>query len=142
MKWIRTMERRYIPKMRKKKAYIITKAIIYFPLAVIIYYGSELGRYLMSKLKFKRKGKPDIILKNIIAGWTNLMIDNPVVEEIAMKRANICATCPFVKHSTGVHTIIVDKKTTQIRGMVCGKCGCPLSAKVRSADDYCPAGKW
>ena len=42
----------------------------------------------------------------------------------------------------GLHTMVVDKKTTQVRGLKCGKCGCPLSAKVRAPQDACPIGKW
>jgi len=97
---------------------------------------------LMKLVRIKRKNKPDIVLENIIAGWTNLTLHDSVVEQTAMKRANICAKCPAARFSGGVHTIIVDKKTTQVRGLVCGDCGCPLSAKIRSNNDYCPRGLW
>ena len=40
------------------------------------------------------------------------------------------------------YCVIVDNKTKNIQGMKCGKCGCNLSAKVRSIQDTCPLGKW
>lgn len=103
------------------------------------------------KLKFRRilefidnkiYNKPKKKLQNIVNGWYHLAIQNPVVEKVAMERANICATCPFAEMSSGVHTIVIDNKTTHIRGLKCTKCGCPLSAKVRSSKDYCPIGRW
>ena len=86
--------------------------------------------------------KPKIKLQNIVNGWYNLAVTNPVVERVAMERANICATCPFAEMSSGIHTMVIDNKTTHIRGLKCTKCGCPLSAKVRSSEDYCPIGRW
>lgn len=136
------LERKYIPKLSKKKSYKKIKLIILMPFVLPLYGMTQAVKYLGKVLKIKRKNKPDIILKNIIAGWTNLVLHNPVKEETAMKRANICATCPAAKFSGGVHTVVVDKKTTQIRGLVCSDCGCPLSAKVRADYDYCPRGLW
>ena len=112
--------------------------ILFVPIAPF-YYGT---RHLIKKIKLKRKNKPTIVLQNIIAGWTNLMLHNEVAERTAMHRANICAECPAAKFSGGVHTIVVDNRTTQVRGLVCTDCGCPLSAKVRSDGDYCPRGLW
>jgi transcription elongation factor Elf1 len=81
-------------------------------------------------------------LQNIVDGWTNLIFPDAVSEELALHRANICAKCPFAQMSSGTYTIVVDNKTKNIRGMSCGKCGCPLSAKVRAKNDSCPIGKW
>ena len=144
MKWtkaINNWERKHIPNLRRKKQYKITKAILLLPFALITY-GISYLVYSAKDLSFKRKNKPDLKLANIVNGWANLFIDDPVVEEIAMARANICAKCPFAELSGGVYSVIVDNKTTQIQGMKCNKCGCPLSAKVRSKNDYCPEGKW
>jgi len=138
--WIARQERKHLPNVRRKKWYKITKAIILTPFLVPAYY-IQVG---ILKLKNKRIPKSTIFnkMQHIVDGWTNLLIDDPVAEEIALARASICAGCPFAQMSTGLHTVVVDNKTKQIRGMKCGKCGCPLSAKVRSLNDQCPEGKW
>lgn len=137
MNHIVRLERKYIPNVRKKKWYKITKALLFLPLGIIVYSVTKLAK----KIRFKRKNKPDIVLTNIIAGFGNLAFKNKNVELLAMSRAQICAGCPFAEKS-GVYSIIKDNRTEQIQGMKCGKCGCNLSAKVRSIDDYCPEGKW
>ena len=143
MKWLRIQERKYIPNTRHKKWYIILKAIILIPFLIPTYYIQTFFKWLVSKAVIKRSnGKSDIVLSNIIEGWTNLIIPNEASEHMAMTRAKICAKCPFAIQDTAVHTIVVDNKTKNIRGMKCGKCGCPLSAKVRSSKDRCPEGKW
>jgi hypothetical protein len=63
-------------------------------------------------------------LFDIIAGWKNYMFKSEHAEKVARARAAICAKCPEVK------------------GMTCGKCGCILSAKVRSMKSKCPIDKW
>lgn len=142
MKTIPRLERKYIPNFRKTKFYKIAKFVL-IVIPILPFYWSYRGlKYLISKVTIKRADKPDIILSNIIAGWTNLVLHDAASEALAMKRANICAKCPKAQYSTAVHTIVVDNKTKHIRGMKCGECGCPLSAKVRSAGDRCPIGKW
>lgn len=142
MRALRNLERKYLPNLRLKKWYKLIKAIIVIPFLLPTYLIKRGFYWLVSKVKIKRNGKPDIVLQNIVDGWINLMIPDPVTEELATKRAAICAQCPFAEMSTGVHTIVVDNKTKNIRGTKCGKCGCPLSAKVRSKNDRCPVGKW
>ena len=143
MRSFRNFERKYLPKLRLKRWYKMIKVIIIIPFVLPAYGIKKAANWLISKVKIKRKnGKPDIVLQNIVDGWMNLMISDPVTEELATKRAAICAACPFAEMSTGIHTIVVDKKTKNIRGTKCGKCGCPLSAKVRSKNDRCPIGKW
>ena len=134
---IKKFEKKHYPKFRKNRAYVIFKILILSPIILLI-----LAQRGFNAITIKRADKPDIKMKNIVNGWKNLVIDNPVVERVAIHRANICAECPFAVMSTGVHTVVVDNKTTQIRGLKCSKCGCPLSAKVRSSFDYCPIGKW
>jgi hypothetical protein len=138
--WIAKQERKYLPSLRRNKRYKFAKAVILAPLLVPLYY-LQVG---IVKLKSKRISQSAIFTKmqHIVDGWTNLIIEDPVAEEIALSRASICAGCPFAEMSTGLHTVVVDNKTKQIRGMKCGKCGCPLSAKVRSLNDHCPEGKW
>jgi len=144
MKWtkaINNWERKHIPNLRRNKYYKMSKAILFMPLILVVY-GVRSLKDFYKNLSFKRTNKPDIKLSNIVNGWANLFIDDPVVEEIAMKRANICAKCPLAELAGGVYSVVVDNKTTQIQGMKCTACGCPLSAKVRSKNDYCPQGKW
>ena len=139
MNWSK-LERKYIPNMRHNKLYIILKYIIATPIVLLLYVVKILKQKL--KRQNNKTDKPNIILSNIIAGWSNLVFTDPQVEALAIQRAAICAKCPFAEVLNGLHTIVVDKKTTQVRGLKCGKCGCPLSAKVRAPHDSCPAGKW
>ena len=134
---IKNFEKKYYPNFRKDKVYVIFKILLLSPIVLV-----SLLKKGFNTVSIQREDKPDLKLKNIVNGWKNLIIDNPVVERVAIHRANICAECPFAVMSSGVHTLVVDNKTTQIRGMKCSKCGCPLSAKVRSSFDYCPIGKW
>lgn len=138
--WIARTERKYIPKLRLNKRYKIAKAIILTPLLLPLYY-LQVG---WVNLTAKRINKPKALekLQHIVDGWTNLIIEDPVAEEIALHRASICASCPFAEEVSGLSMIAVDNRTKQIKGMKCSRCGCPLSAKVRSLNDHCPEGKW
>lgn len=136
-KRIRRFERRFFPTLRYNKTYRLVSGILLVPVALVAY---ALDKVLSIK---KRKSKPrnKINLKNIVDGFSNLAFPDPEVEKMAIARAEICAGCPFAV-KTGVYSMIVDKRTKQIQGMKCDKCGCNLSAKVRSANDTCPLGKW
>ena len=137
---LKRLERKYIPNMRHNKLYIILKFIVFMPIILLV--GAiKIIKHILKK-PITRVDKPNIILSNIIAGWSNLVFTDPQVEALAIQRAAICAKCPFAEILNGLHTIVVDKKTTQVRGLKCGKCGCPLSAKVRAPQDACPIGKW
>ena len=141
MKMIKRFEKKYIPRVRKKKYYVVIKAITLIPILFVIHIIKSVVVKLISKVVISRKGKPDIVLQNIIDGWANLTFPDKQVEVLAKGRAAICAECPFAI-AGGVHTVAVDGKVTSIRGMKCGKCGCPLSAKVRSPNDSCPENRW
>ena len=143
MNVIAKFERKHFPNIRKKTWYKATKAAILFclipgtvPIALCVW-----GWKKLSGAKLTRKGKPDIVLKNIVAGFSNLIGNDPEIQKLATERAEICAKCPFAVKS-GIYSIVVDNKTKNIQGMKCGKCGCNLSAKVRSIQDTCPLGKW
>lgn len=138
--WIARTERKYIPKFRLNKWYKITKAILLTPLVLPLYY-LQVGWVSLTAKRIP-KSKAIEKLQHIVNGWTNLIIEDPVAEEIALRRASICASCPFAEEVGGLSMIAVDNRTKQIRGMKCGKCGCPLSAKVRSLNDHCPIGQW
>ena len=67
---------------------------------------------------------PNEQLKNILAGWRNVLIQDPQIEALAQTRGEICLRCPHRKR------------------IVCGKCGCPLKAKLRAPDATCPDDRW
>lgn len=80
--------------------------------------------------------------KDIINGWSNYLIgDDPANLILAKKRADICEKCPFAKF--GLHAAILpDYSLSEIQGMYCSACGCPLSTAVRSKDYKCPKLLW
>jgi hypothetical protein len=140
LKKVRQFERKRLPNYRNKKSYQWIKFILLLPIIVgVVLLDSIQERFKPSD---PTNPKKEIILSNIIAGWANLAFTDPKVEELARKRADICASCPFATLVGGLHTIVVDNKTTQVRGLKCSKCGCPLSAKIRSPHDSCPIGLW
>lgn len=142
MRVIRQYERRFIPNTRHKTWYKVVKAIVILPIVLIGALLSLVYGLTISKIRFKRSGKPEIVLDNIIAGWSNLMFSSPAVEQLAIKRAKICAECPSAQFSGAYYITAPDNKTKEVRGLKCGECGCALSAKVRSVEDTCPLGKW
>ena len=66
-------------------------------------------------------------IRNIIQGWTNVLIENDEIEKIAEYRLSICNGC--------------DKRIEQLGVDVCAMCHCPLVAKTRS-DSKCDLSKW
>lgn len=66
-------------------------------------------------------------IMEIYNGWKNLYKKNdPKIELIAKKRAEICANC--------------DKLRTN--NNTCKICGCYIPAKIRSVSSKCPKQKW
>ena len=63
--------------------------------------------------------------KQIIEGWSNLVIRDDSVEPMAKKRLEICVDCP---NFTVMHT--------------CKLCGCYMPAKTRSLTARCDINKW
>lgn len=139
---IARFERKYLPNLKNNIYYKYTKLILLAPFLLTISIFIYVFKHIVKRIRIKRKNKPDLVLENIVKGWTNLVLHNEVTEKVAMHRANICAKCPAAVFSGGIHTIVVDNRTTQVRGLKCSDCGCPLSAKVRSDGDYCPRGLW
>lgn len=118
-------------KIRKIKARVYTVVLApYFLTHFAI-------SWIIFKIKplFQKKEK----LKNIINGWSNYMVEDPVVEAVALQRAKICSKCPF---AVEMSIKLKEKNLKNIKGMKCNRCGCPLSAKTRSLNDNCPIGKW
>lgn len=137
-KSIRKLERRFIPNLREYKLYGIIRTTMLIPVLLVL---ALLDSFPAQKEK-QNTDRKKLVLSNIIAGWSNLAFPSPEIEALAKKRAAVCASCPFATFVDGLHTVVVDNKTQNIRGLKCSKCGCPLSAKVRSPHDSCPQGKW
>lgn len=76
---------------------------------------------------------------NIINGWKNLFYG--LSTDLAKARANHCTGCNYAKIGTW-EKLINDDDIIEIQGMKCQKCGCPLSAKLRSINEKCPINKW
>jgi hypothetical protein len=143
-KLIHAWEAKHITrKVRKSAWYFFAKVTLLFPLVVIslIQLGATALYNLAFKGRVKRGNKPDLVFSNIVAGFTGLAFPDEKTEVLAKRRAEICASCPFAVES-GLYSVIADNRTKNIQGMKCDKCGCNLSAKVRSVGDYCPVGKW
>ena len=76
--------------------------------------------------------------KEITGAWYNKFVHTDAMKELADNRLAICLECPF--------------KLEGIKGfpfrLRCGKCGCPLKAKVYTDKTYlhedgsCPINKW
>lgn len=136
-KQISRLERRYIPKVRRNTLYVLSKIIILSPLLLV----DRLLNFIKNGGTIKRKDKPDVVIANILDGFSHLAFPDKDVEKLAIKRASICAQCPFAS-KTSKYSVVVDNRTKEIQGMACDACGCNLSAKVRSVREYCPKGKW
>ena len=138
-KLIRQFERRYFPKLRHNRSYRRITGILLIPVALSTYTIDVIINFIIG-LKPK---KPTMKLnfRNIVDGFSNLAFPNEEVEKLAKSRAEICAACPSAV-KVGVYSVVVDNRTKQIQGMKCDRCGCNLSAKVRSIHDTCPLGKW
>jgi len=61
-------------------------------------------------------------LRSILEGWSNLIWSNPMVKEVAMLRAEVCAGCSCNEKNW------------------CMVCGCWIPAKARSLSEVCE--KW
>lgn len=83
--------------------------------------------------------------EEILDGWlgyAHLINQDQVNKDIAKQRAEECAKCDFIEKSTMLSIMLPDKELKEVQGYKCGKCGCPLSSKVRSAVSQCPEKKW
>lgn len=111
----------------------LVRAIIYVGLII---FGPFVLLYNIYK---KRKSK--VKYSTIVNGFANYVFPNERMEQVAIKRASICAQCPFAKENKIAKKMVKDSRLKHISGLYCEICGCNLSAKVR-ANDYCPKGKW
>jgi hypothetical protein len=71
--------------------------------------------------------------KEIFKAWITFSNPTEKEEKLAKARLDICEGCQYKKE-------ILKKKSWSL---VCGKCGCPIQAKVFSdAVNPCPMGYW
>ena len=142
-KAVRIAERKHIPHARHWWSYFFIKVVLLYPMLTPLMIVESVPS--ASKAVFqliKSITQKTSKLNAIVDGWTNWAFPSPQVEALARKRAAICAVCPAAKYSGGVHMVVRRGKADTVRGMVCGDCRCPLSAKVRSGNDSGPRGKW
>lgn len=83
-------------------------------------------------------------LGEIIAGWKNYTVPNPVTERLAKQRSKICSVCPEADKGGILVRVMKDESLEEIQGYVCTACtpNCPLSTKIRSEDTVCELSKW
>lgn len=151
LKGVRNIEKMFnIRTARRKKGYQTFKFWFLLPAMLVVtilewleFRFNGLSKHFQRKKRKKLEKNPEYKIKitNIIDGFAGLAFPNKQTEEMATRRAEICAACPHAK-TFGAYTAIIDNKTKSIQGMKCDLCGCALSAKVRSRNDSCPDGKW
>lgn len=76
---------------------------------------------------------------SILNGWKNYLKSE--ISDLEKKRASICKKCPSAIIGT-YEKFMPDETLTEIQGLKCAKCKCPLSTKLRSINEKCPLKKW
>ena len=79
-------------------------------------------------------------LKQIFDGWKNYTFENKEVETEAKRKAKICGKCPHAIEDKWFD--LVDSKITELSGLSCELCDCPLSTLTRSPTKKCEANKF
>lgn len=92
------------------------------------------------KARYSKETK--IKTKDIITGFSYLVVKDTEVEKLAVSRAEICGQCPHAKYDKTVNTIIVNETIHKIKGMICDRCGCSLAGKLRDENQTCPILRW
>lgn len=80
------------------------------------------------------------IMINILKGWFNYFFPSAVGEGLVHARMVHCNSCPQAQVRT--YAKVIDDEVVQVKGKVCARCLCPLSAKLRSPNSTCPDGRW
>ena len=78
-------------------------------------------------------------VSNIFEGW-GLYIKGKT-PEYAIRRKEICKGCDYAVEGT-YEKWMPEKRLKEIKGLLCLKCDCPLSTKLRSEKEKCPLNKW
>ena len=94
-------------------------------------------------MQVKRKSKFKVVYKDIVDGFSYMVVKDSEVEKVAKERAKKCAVCPHADYiNKNKKTVVVGDNVYSVKSMKCKVCGCALSAKVRSMDSECPRGFW
>lgn len=80
-------------------------------------------------------------LAAIVSGFKNYFFTSKENENNALRRAAICAACPYAVEVV-LKQFLPDRNIKEIEGLKCSECGCILSAKVRQEYETCPKDKW
>lgn len=75
-------------------------------------------------------------LSEIVTGWRNYAIENPVAEREAKRRSKICSGCEYAVKS-GILILILKDRIKEINGYSCEICDCPFSSFLRSPESKC-----
>tara|TARA_R110000868_G_scaffold408843_1_gene692990 strand:- start:311 stop:727 length:417 start_codon:yes stop_codon:yes gene_type:complete len=129
------MSKRKLTK-RQQQFLKYTIGVVLYPLAFII--APIYKKY--RKVRYNKDTQ--IKYKDIVDGFSYLVIRDSAVEAMAKRRAEHCGSCMYAKYSGKLNTVMVGGETRQIKGMYCDLCGCTLAGKVRAEGDSCPAKKW
>lgn len=92
--------------------------------------------------RVRYKKQTEIKYKDIVNGFSYLVVKDSAVEELARKRAESCSSCKYAKYSKTANTIVVGETIHEIKGMHCHLCGCSLAGKLRDEKQTCPIYKW
>jgi len=91
---------------------------------------------LILRFKLEKKTKhyySMLNFKEIFKAWVTLSNPTEQQKQLANARFSICEGCQYKKET------IKQKKWA----LICGKCGCPLKAKIFSSEiNPCPMGYW
>lgn len=75
----------------------------------------------------------------IVKGWYNYLKGE--TNDTTIKRSKICKMCDFAIIGT-YEQLLPDFQIKEVQGLKCDKCKCPLSTKLRNANEKCPLNKW
>lgn len=76
---------------------------------------------------------------NFIEGWAKYLVG--FTSELSRERLKKCVDCEHAIEAT-YEDWLPDSGLKEVKGLVCNKCHCPLSAKLRANDEKCPLNKW
>ena len=129
------MSKRRLTK-RQQRLIKYTIGIFILPFVVII---APIYKWYR-KVRYQKE--TDIKYRDIVDGFSYLVIRDSAVEDMAKRRAEHCGGCKYAKYSGKLNTIMVGGETHQIKGMYCDLCGCTLAGKLRAEAESCPVGTW
>ncbi len=73
-------------------------------------------------------------------GVKNYNNPKPEIENLALRRLEICKGCPHFQKEPISFLRIKDERLTDANEMMCGDCGCELPYKLRQSKSVCK--KW